>query len=166
MTKVITLRILLIIACIFGGLLAGGNLYRYMIEVPAWRHLDITEWSTYSKYADLGNGLFLFPVEALGSTLALGIASAICLKNRNLKPVSSLHVSTAFAITGIVFTFFAAPIMLHVPKIEGNTLLLQQTFSRFHFWGTLRGIAQILSFLFCVFALSNIYKLNIPGPER
>jgi hypothetical protein len=165
MTKVI-IRPLLITSCCIGGLLAGGNVYRYIIEVPAWRHLDITDWSAYSKNADLGNGLFLFPIEAFGNALPLIIASAICLKNRNLKPIaSSLHVSTLFAIAGLALTFFAAPIMLHLPKIDGNIPLLQQAFNRFHFWGSLRGITQVLSFLFCVLVVSNMYKLNIPGTE-
>ena len=166
MKKFTIIRNLLIISCIFGGLLAGGNLYRYLIEVPAWHHLDIADWPAYSSHADLGNGLILFPVEALGSAVSLIIASAICFKNRLLKPVLFLHISTGLAIMGLVLTFFAAPIMLNLPKIEGNIPLVQQAFIRFHFWGTLRGIAQILSFLFCVLMLSEIYKLNIPGSER
>jgi hypothetical protein len=166
MRNVVTIRFLLIISCIIGGLLSGGNLYRYVIEVPAWRHLDISDWSAYSKHADLGNGLFLFPVEAFGSALPLLIASAMCLKNRNLKPIApSLHVSTSFALAGLALTFFAAPIMLHLPKIAGNITLLHQAFDRFHFWGSLRAIAQILSFLCCVVVVSNMYKLNIPGTE-
>jgi hypothetical protein len=58
---------------------------------------------------------------------------------------------------------FAAPVMLHLPKIEGDTSELKNTFNLFHFWGLLHAVAQILSFIFSVITLSEIYKLNIDG---
>jgi len=162
MKKAVAIKLLLIISAIMGGLLAGGDLYRYLIEVPAWRNLEISEWVSYSKHADLGNGYFLFPVEAFGGAIPLVFASVICLKNGNLNPIASfLYVSTIFAIAGLILTAFAAPIMLHLPKIEGDTLLMQRAFNRFHFWGILRGVAQILSFCFCVLVLSNLCQLSI-----
>ena len=72
------------IACIIGGLLADGNIYRYVIEVPAWRYLNITTWAEYSHHADLGNGLFLFPFEAIGGAIPLVVASIIIMSNESV----------------------------------------------------------------------------------
>lgn len=162
MKKNSLIRILVLFACIVGGLLAGGDLYRYLIEVPAWRNLEISNWQIYSRHADLGNGLILFPAEALGNSLILIIASLICLKNRDLNPVElPIHASTIFAVAGLIFTAFAAPVMLHLSKINGDSTRLKNAFNTFHFWGSLRAVAQILSFIFSVVALSDIYKLNV-----
>jgi hypothetical protein len=144
------------------GFLAGGDVYRYVIEVPAWRHLDPDSWLRYSKYADLNNGLFLFPFEAITGTLLLLIASAICLKKRLVNfSALSLYVSAILAMVGLVLTLFAAPVMLNLPKLEGNTERIYQAFNEFHFWGLLRAIIQTISFVFSAFALSSIDKLTI-----
>ena len=162
MNKMSNFRLLIIIACLFGGLLAGNDVYRYLIEVPAWRNLDIVGWTRFSKHADLGNGLFIFPIEAFGGSVPLIIASVICLKNKHMQPMaSSLYVSTVFAIAGLVLTLFAAPIMLNLPKTGSNISLMQQSFDRFHFWGSFRALAQLLSFFFCIVAFSKLHSVRI-----
>jgi hypothetical protein len=161
MKKIAITRFLIVIACLMGGALAGGDVYRYIIEVPAWRHLNIDSWQKYSEHADLGNGLVLFPIEAIGSAIPLIVASIIFLRNSTFKfSTWLLHLSTLFALIGLVFTFFAAPLMLNLPNIHDNDALIQETFNKFHFWGTLRAVAQLLSFFFSVLALANISKTN------
>jgi hypothetical protein len=94
--KLTIIRFLVTGSCILSGLLAGGNVYRYIIEVPAWHNLNINMWSRYSEHADLGNGLFLFPIEAVGSTVLLIISSAIYFGDTALKPVAwPLYVSAS-----------------------------------------------------------------------
>ena len=106
MTKAALVRLLLIISCLIGGALAGGNVYRYVIEVPAWRHLNIEAWAVYSQYADLSNGLFLFPAEAIGSALPIIMASVIYMKSEAPKTrIPLIYISAAFAIAGLVLTF-------------------------------------------------------------
>jgi hypothetical protein len=160
MKNIAVIRFLVTISCLIGGALAGGNVYRYIIETPAWRYLSIGTWKKYSEHADLGNGLVLFPVEAIGSTIPLIIASIILLGRTKRRPSLLLHLSTMFAIIGLVFTFFAAPVMLNLPNIKEDNGLLQQAFNKFHFWGMLRAIAQVLSFVFCVLTLSNLSRIN------
>src|SRR5215831_18834988 len=106
MKKSAVIHFLIAISCLLGGALAGSDIYRYIIEVPAWRHLSINEWEKYSEHADLGNGLVLFPVEAIGSAIPLIIASIISLRSTTFRPSSWLLLSsTVFAIMGLVLTF-------------------------------------------------------------
>lgn len=126
---------------------------RYVVNVPAWRHLDIHAWAEFSKHADLGNGLFLYPVEAIGSFIFLGIA---IFKNR-FKDISlSLRSATLLSLIGLIFTFFAAPVMLGLKTIGDDQAVLQDAFDKFHYRGLFRAIAQTLSFFAAVIALMKI----------
>ncbi len=158
---VLLLKIIITIACIVTGLLAGENVYRYVIEVPAWKHINIIYWGEYSRNADLKNGIFLFPLEAILSSLLLFIASALVIMNKDFFPLKSfsLYAATTFTLAGLALTFPAASYMFSVETIN-DPQLLQDTFNAFHFWGSLRAITQILSFFSCVFALEKIYQLN------
>jgi hypothetical protein len=159
--RIARLQFLVAIACILSGLLAGGDVYRYIIEVPSWRHLNLTGWAEYSRHADLGNGIILFPVEAIGSTIFLIAASILVLVNKSeLRTVSiPVHIASFFALAGIVLTFFAAPLMLSLRTINNDPEFLRQVFTRFHFWGLLRAVAQVLSFFACVWAMGKVYKI-------
>jgi hypothetical protein len=60
--------ILLIAATFMGGLLAGGNVDRAFVAMPAWEQMGAIAWEQFSRHADLGNGLVLYPLEAFGAT--------------------------------------------------------------------------------------------------
>jgi hypothetical protein len=158
-----SLRILITVACIVSGFLAGGNIYRYIIEVPAWRHLDMSMWAEYSRHADLENGIFLFSIEAIGSVILLVSASIIILSGKSLFKTVALpvHFATFFALTGIGLTFFAAPIMLGLRKSVTDPEIIEQAFNSFHFWGLLRAVAQVLSFFGCVWAMSKLFDVPL-----
>jgi hypothetical protein len=155
------LRLLLSIACLLSGFLAGENIFRYAMEVPGWRHIDITQWGDYSRHADLGNGVFLLPLEAIGSALLLVAASIIILKRKKefRSAAWSVHSATFFALAGLVLTFFAAPYMLSLHTVGNDPKLLQNAFDHFHFWGFYRAIAQVLSFCACVVAMGSVYGI-------
>jgi hypothetical protein len=152
----------IIIASLFSGLLAGGNIYRYLLEVPAWKHLTIADWAIYSRHADLSNGLFLFPLEAIGSTVPLVIAAVIIIRNRPLvNPVAwPVYSATLLALAGIVLTLFAAPQMLRLQKTSIDPAIIQEIFDRFHYWGSWRAIAQVFSFVACIWAISKMPLLK------
>jgi hypothetical protein len=149
------MKSLLIAACILTGFLAGETVDRLVVGLPAWHHVDITAWAEYSRHADLGNGIFIYPFEAIGSCLLLMTCSVIILKNKSGLHRSSgmLHLSTLFALTGLILTFFAGPHMLSI-RGQHDPLFLQHAFDQFYYWSTFRGIAQILSFITCTFALA------------
>jgi hypothetical protein len=162
MAKAGWLNLLIITGCILSGLLAGGNVDRYVVQVPAWRQVNILNWAAYSRHADLGNGIFLYPFEAIGSFLTLFISSIIVLVN---KPVFKyvalpLYLATILSAVGLFFTFFAAPVMLSIGTMDNNIFQLQRAFDKFHFWGLLRAIAQSLSFFASIFALREVIKCS------
>jgi hypothetical protein len=152
-----SLRTLLTMACFISGLLAGGDIYRYVIEVPAWRQMNIRDWGDYSRHADLENGIFLFPFEAISSSILLLICSILVIRNKEAFRSAApwIHASTVLALVGLGLTFLAAPYVLSVGTIGDDPGALQYIFKRFHFWGLLRAIAQVLSFFMCVLALKN-----------
>lgn len=162
MTKGKWLNLLIITACFLSGLLAGGNVDRYVVQMPAWKQVSILNWAVYSRHADLGNGIFLYPFEAIGSFLMLCISSIIILmhKTRFKNAALPLHLATIFSAIGLLFTFFAAPVMLSLGAMDNNISQLQHAFDKFHFWGLLRAIAQILSFLAIIFAFRIIAKYS------
>jgi hypothetical protein len=139
-------------ACICSGILAGGNLDRYIVQVPAWRRVDVMSWLAYSRHADLGNGLIYYPLEAIGAFIFLLTCSCILLTiSEDLRFRLPLYSATLFAVLGLVFTAFAAPVMLSLRTIPADPATVQKAFDRFHFWGLLRAIAQVLSFIFTAF---------------
>ncbi len=149
------LRFLLAAGCILSGWLAGGNVDRYIVEFPSWQHAGVLSWAAYSRHADLGNGVFFYPFEAIGSFILLLACSLIVMKKQALlgRIVLPVHFATIFSIAGLVLTFFAAPVMLGLKTIGDDTGLLQQAFHKFYFWSFYRAIAQVLSFFFCVWAM-------------
>jgi hypothetical protein len=155
------LQILISIACLFSGLLAGANLYRYVIEVPAWRHLNIVSWGEYSRHADLGNGIFLWPAEAIIPALLFVVSSILIIKSKAVPADAAIaaYASAFFALAGLGFTFVAAPYMLSMRSMPDDAHLLQQTFDSFHYWGAWRAAAQISSFCASLWAMAKVFRL-------
>lgn len=160
--EVLWFHILLMLACILTGLMAGGSVDRYLVQVPAWRHLNILSWATFTGYAQFGNGLYLYPFEVLGSFILLFTTSATVLMHKDAFRSIALpvHLATIFTTIGLIFTFFTFPVMLNIQTMGNNEAQLHQAFDKFHFWGLLRAISQLLSFIFCVWVLARNYRLN------
>ena len=138
-------------------------MFRYVIEFPAWLHVkDIVVWGEYSRYADLSNGLFLFPVEAILTTLLLIIASLFIFTTEGeIKTVGiSIYFATIFALMGLGFTILAAPYILSLRTMGNDSELLQHAFNRFHFWGFFRATVQISSFFCCIIGLARAFGIK------
>jgi hypothetical protein len=151
-------KILLVVATFFGGLMAGLNVDRAFVAMPAWQQLGPLAWATFSQKADLGNGLFLYPFEAIVGTL-LNIGTLVSYRFDKVKTKSRalpLYLAALLSIGGLLVTVKAAPIMLSVPHLGGDPLLLQKAFDGFNFWGGIRGLSQLLAFvaeLWAIFSL-------------
>jgi hypothetical protein len=52
---ILSSRTLLIIAVLFSGLLAGGNIDRSLVAMPAWQEVGATAWTEFSRHADLSS---------------------------------------------------------------------------------------------------------------
>ncbi len=66
-------RDLVITATLLGGILAGVNVDRTIVQMPAWRHVETRAWT---RKADLGNGLIFYPLVAIGGAI-LTVAAAV-----------------------------------------------------------------------------------------
>jgi hypothetical protein len=125
------LRYLVLIACFLSGALAGINIDSVIVRFPAWRRLGATAWAAYRRKADLGNGLFLYPLLAIGHALII-IAIAIDLYFRG--PVSAIptaFVAASFAIIGLLLTIRAAPIMLGLNRDTDDPQAIENDFRGF-----------------------------------
>jgi hypothetical protein len=146
----------LAVAAILNGLLAGGNIDRAFVQMPAWRKTGVRAWAAYSRRADLQNGRFLYPAEAIGAAF-LTVAAAVAFYLDVTAPLSAsipVYASVALVLGGLLATVKAAPIMLSLKRIGDDPPALQKAFDGFSRWGNVRGIFQVLAFLTNISALA------------
>jgi hypothetical protein len=149
-----TIRMLLIGATILGGFLAGGNVDRTFVGMPAWKTVGPQAWADFSRHADLANGLWLYPLEAIGSAVLVFATLIACYRNPSA-PRSArrpLYAAALLTLGGLVFTLKAAPIMLGIKDVH-DPQALQEAFERFYYWGHWRGVCQILAFFSMLWAM-------------
>ena len=148
---------LLIAATLLHGFLAGGNVERALVHMPAWRKLGPRAWAAFSRQADLGRGLVLYPLEAiLGASLAVAAAIAFQFDPNAARAAAlPLYLGAALALAGLLATTQAAPKMLSLRRLADDDLPgLQRAFDGFERWGNLRAVFQVLAFLANVWALA------------
>ena len=141
-------QILLILATLLHGFLAGGNVERALVHMPAWRKLGPRAWAAFSRQADLGNGLWLYPLEAMAGA-ALAVAAAIAFQfdpGAARGAVLPLYLGAALALGGLLATTQAAPKMLSQRRLsDEDSAAVQRAFEGFHFWGNVRAVLQVLA---------------------
>ncbi len=123
--------------------------------MPAWRKVDVHAWAAYSRHADLENGFFLYPTEAISGAL-FTVAAAVFFQLDHTAPAQAalpVYLSVVLVLGGLLATVKAAPIMMSVRRIGDDTSALQKAFDGFRRWGNVRGVFQILAFLANIWAL-------------
>jgi hypothetical protein len=158
-------RVSLMAAVLLSGLLVGATVDRFVVQFPAWRQLGASAWADYSRLADLKNGVFLYPFEAVGSFLLLVV---VCFASFSFTKefrsfTLTVYFATGLAAFGLLFTFFAAPVMLSLRNGSNDAALLQNAFDRFYYWSFFRAIAQVLSFFCALFAMGALCLNGQPG---
>ncbi len=106
---------LLAAATILKGFRAGSNLDHEIVQMTAWRKIGASAWAAYSRHADhLGNGLLLYPFEALGGALlTIAAAAAFLLDPAGWRSAGvSVCLGVILVLIGLLPTARAAPIML------------------------------------------------------
>jgi hypothetical protein len=71
-------RSLVVAATAFGGIAIGTSFDKTIVQLPAWDRVGAEPWATYSREADLRNGLRCYPAMGIGTVLA-NIAAAIAV---------------------------------------------------------------------------------------
>ena len=141
------LEFLSLLACFLSGSRAGIDIDGFIVRFPAWRQLGAEVWAVYSRKADLGNGIFLYPALAVGHAL-LVVAIVFGLHYRG--PTAALpaaYVALALAIFGLLLTVRAAPIMLSLKRSGDNPVVLRDAFRKFARLSLFRTVAQVLAFI-------------------
>lgn len=157
---IVRLRFFITAACLLAGWLAGVNVERYLVNVPAWRKVDILAWAEFSKHAYFLNGFLLFQFAAAGSFVLLFISCWTVVKNRFRYISWPLYTATFFAFAGILLTFKAAPVMLNIDQLNNDKDLLKLAFEEYHHWGAIRAIFQVASFFACVLAMGRSFVIK------
>lgn len=75
-------------ATLLHGVLAGVNVDRILMGLPAWHQRGVVAWANYSRPADLGNGLVIYPVLAIGGAL-FSLAATVSIRSSGTVPVES-----------------------------------------------------------------------------
>lgn len=147
---------------LFNALLAGLTIDRYFVQRPAFEHLGPIAWGAYSRVADLGPGLILYPVLGAGGAL-FTIATAVLIsmsRTRPLRAALPIYGATLLIISALAGTLKAAPIMLGVASVGNDPHALQLAFDGFVFWSAIRGACQVSAFVMCLVGLVNLYAAN------
>ncbi len=142
-------------ATLCGAFLAGGGLDRVAVAMPAWRIVGANGWAAFSRHADLGNGLVLYPTAAIGG-FALSLAAALAYfrdRTGSRKAGLPILLSVLFSAGGLALTAQAAPFMLSLRRIGDDPVALQRAFDGFDWWGGIRAVVQIAMFIANLWAL-------------
>jgi len=143
------------LAVLVNGLLAGLSLDRSLVAMPAWRRVGLRGWATFSRQADLRNGLVVYPVLGIGGPL-LSIATAVAYWLGPSVPSAGVPVLAAgvLSIGHVVSTARAAPNMARVGRLaDDDEAGLRDAFARFERWQAVRATLQALAFGVSVWAL-------------
>lgn len=146
-------RVLLTGAILLTGSLAGLDVDRALVANQAWRQVGAIGWATFSRHADLANGLLVYPFQAIGGAL-LTFAVLVCSRRANTVAAWVLcfvYLAFGLSVGGLLLTMKAAPIMLAVRGVN-DPAALQRMFEAFGFWGNLRSVCQIGAFVSLVCA--------------
>lgn len=160
------ISIFIVIATLLHGILAGVTVDRIVIGLSAWHEVGVVAWANYSRSADLGNGLVVYPTLAVGGALFSIAAAATLIRRRPTQKRTlaiAVYMAVAFAVLGLVLTFKAAPLMLSLRKTGNeNVVHLKHLFDSFWFWESLRGVMQVLAFLMNLWSLTELLRSGKP----
>jgi hypothetical protein len=155
-------------ATLAGGLLAGLNVNRALVEMPAWQHTGAIPWANFSRHADLSTvGALFYAIGAFAGAI-LSIGTALSFRGRSHgQPHSAaipIYGAVPMAIGGLLITTQAAPIMIGVRDLGDDAMALQQALNGFQFWGNIRGVFQVLAFVANLWSLVALTQAAVrPG---
>jgi hypothetical protein len=148
-------RGLVIATIVVSGL--ASPIDRVVVGIPAWQNLGADAWGAYSRHADLGAGLIVYPVTGIGLAV-LAIAAAISSRVDRVTPRAArlpIYLAALGAIGVMVTTAVAAPVMLSLPNLDDRDAVAD-AFERFTLWGL-----QIRGAFWAVVLLASVWALAV-----
>jgi hypothetical protein len=151
-----TTRLLIVLATAVNGILVGASLDQSIKQLPARHRIGITAYSTYSKAADLGNGIPWYVSLGVGGVvLTIGASIAAFSQEIASKTAVPLYMSVVLSILHSLVTTQAAPTLFRQRQYEHDEAALTTVFNRFSRLQTLRALLQVATFFTLLWALMN-----------
>ncbi len=148
------IQILLIIAVIEHGLIAGTSFDVALVKLPTRKKIGATAYARFARGNDLGNGLVVYPVLGILSLiLAIGALVVALALSEPFRLVLPLIAAVGTTVVHSLMTLKAAPIMLSLRDESDDEAVLGRKLNRFAFWHGWRTLFQGLTFAALVWAL-------------
>lgn len=137
------------------GILAGASLDQSIKQLPARHRMGLVAFSSYSRAADLGNGIVWYAAIGVGAALLSLSAAVAGFRQRVPAEVRTpLAVSASLAILHSLATSQAAPTNFSQRKVAGDEVALARVFDKFTRWQTVRVVFQVLNLTAALWALA------------
>ncbi len=148
------LFILIIVATVVNGMLAGASLEGSLVKLPARRRIGAVAYATFARGNDLGNGLVVYPVWAVSAALLTFIATIVAyVEQQPTGLLVPLSIASLTSIGHFLATSQAAPVMLSLKHTPDDEAVLTAKLDRFERWSAVRTTLQVLTFFVLVWAL-------------
>lgn len=145
---------LLVITVVINGLLAGGSFIKVIVELPARHKIGALAFAKYARSADLGNGLYLYPILGISAVALVFICTIIgFLQSFPVEAMILLYIGSACSVIHTFFTIRAAPIMMQVGHAKDDEEILGSLLNRFAYFSNWRAVFQVLAFIIVLWAL-------------
>lgn len=154
MPKLDTMRILLIAAVAFNGVLSGASLDQSIKQLPARRRIGVIAFSAYSRAADLGDGIIWYAVIGVGAALLTIAAAGAYLQATPGSAAIPLYLAALMSLLHSFTTTQAAPTLFRERQAQDDAAQLTVIFDRFERWQTLRAALQVATFGLTLWALA------------
>lgn len=146
---------LIFLAAVIDGLFAGIGIQKLFVELPARKKIGSVIFSKYSRSSDLANGLYVYPVFAIGGMLLKVLIFILVLKyDYSRTIILPLASALTFSIGVLIMTAFAAPQMLKIGKTEDKEELLSPLLEKFVNYSYPRAVFMALQFLSVLWVLT------------
>ncbi len=157
--KVSVTRSLVVAAAALGVIATGTSFDKSVIQLSAWNRHGAEPWATYSRQADLRNGLIWYPAIGVG-TLLVNLAAAVAVYRDPAAPRSAAVPtlgSALLAIGHMLATAGAAPNMLGVKRTDDPDSL-RGALRGFTRWQGVRTGLDALLFAANLWSLASVSK--------
>ena len=146
------LVVLLVLALVFNGTLAGASLDTSLVKLPARLRIGARAYAVFARGNDLGSGRWVYPAWAVAAALLVFAATVVALVHR---PATGAFVALVVASVATLVHFGAtgraAPLMLGIRHAADDEAGLAARLDAFARWHALRTVFQALAFL-CLLA--------------
>jgi hypothetical protein len=158
LTLVAVTRSLAVGAVVLGGIVAGFSVNRLLVELPAWADLGPEPWASFTRRADLGKGLVVYPLEGLSALVcSVGAAVLAHFDRSDQSTLLPLHLAGVTALIAFVVTrFLIAPEVLTLRGDLANPSSIQNAFASIRSWWQLKAGLHTITFACNVWGLMTL----------